>query len=549
MIVQPMNNFDEMIGKYREQLLRSIPRILSQIDRDPDSPTYGSFDRDFWHYKMRDFSSIVLQQGMLVLDVLHDFDHPDNPLYRHPLAIQLIDASLGFWASQQLASGSFNEYYPFEEGYPPTAFSLYAVGLVFRKRGYPRPDGKLKTAIRKACEWLLDHPEHQAFNQESAGLAGLAMAARIPGVTVDAGRLEQRLATFFAGQSPEGWFPEYGGPDLGYLSVTLDCLCDYHETTGDPRATAAMERAVEFISHFIPVAGNTPVMINARNTDYIVPYGLVRLAVSNPMAAGIVRRVFGTAASPLHFLAATDDRYLCHYVYQSCFRALHHLPEMTGDETSLPCNTGGGFFFKESGIYVRHQPARCSIFVAGKKGGVLYLYDSAGHADVDYGWRWKRSGGAVAVTHWQGGSMVSSHTADRDIDMLVVEGRMSVHRRYVPSPLRHLLLRLTAFVTGNRLVHRLKHAMIFNSPDAGVGYRREISVEADRLVVTDRFDAAGSDDFQPVAAPHYSLRHVASAGSFSAEELLRVSEARAVPGKDGEIAFEKQLLFEMIPCE
>jgi len=461
----------------------------------------------------------------------------------------LIDASLRFWASQQLASGSFNEYYPFEEGYPPTAFSLYAVGLVFRKRGYPRPDGVLKTAIRMACDWLLDHPEHQALNQESAGLAGLAMAARIPGITVDAGRLEQRLATFFAGQSPEGWFPEYGGPDIGYLSVTLDCLCDYHETTGDPRATAAMERAVEFISHFIPVAGATPVMINARNTDYIVPYGLVRLAVSNPLAAGIVRRVFGTAGSPSHFLAATDDRYLCHYVYQSCFRGLVHFDGMTAKPAMLPCESGEALLLEDSGIYVRHLPERHSIFVAGKKGGVTYLYTSSGLASADFGWRLKLSGGKLAVTHWQGGSKVSSRTADGDTDMLVVEGRLSVHRRYVPSPLRHLLLRLAAFVTGNRLVSRLKHAMIFNSPDAGVGYRREISVGADRLVMTDRFDAAGSDDFQPVAAPHYSLRHVASAGSFSAEELLRVSEARAVPGKDGEIAFEKQLLFEKNPCE
>ena len=66
-------------------LRRNLPRVLSQLNRDADSPLFGSFDRNFWHYKIRDFSSIILQQGMLVLDVLKSIDRPDNPYYNHPL--------------------------------------------------------------------------------------------------------------------------------------------------------------------------------------------------------------------------------------------------------------------------------------------------------------------------------------------------------------------------------------------------------------------------------------------------------------------------------
>jgi len=527
-----MNELDALTGAFHEHLLRSIPRILTQLDRDPDSPTFGSFDRDYWHYRMRDFSSIVLQQGMLILDTLSDLDHPDNPLYRHGCATEWVNASLKFWASQQLANGSFNEYYPFEEGYPPTAFSLLAVILVFRRRGFTEPDLPVKVAIQKACDWLLDHPEQRALNQESAGLAGLALAARIPGIRVDAGRLELRLSAFFQSQSVEGWFPEYVGPDLGYLSETIDCLWDYHETTGDQRAMAAMERAVQFMSHFIPVAGDLPVMTNSRNTDYIVPYGLVRMAASNPLAARIVRRVFRQVGSPDYFLAATDDRYTCHYVYQSFFRALQPLADMIKEPVLLPCENEGTFFFSEAGMYICHRPGRHSIFVAGNKGGVVYLYTHEGLASVDYGWRWKLGRGKVAVTHWQGGSTVSAYAESDAGQGIAVEGRFSAHGWHTPTPFRHLLLRVAAFVFGNSLIALLKETMIFKAPDAGVSFRREITVNDKELVITDVFSGAQLGAFHPEPAPHYSLRHVASAGNFSREELTARSVPLKVEGAD-----------------
>ena len=37
-------------------------------------------------------------------------------------------------------------------------------------------------------------------------------------------------------QNNEGWFYEYGGPDLGYLSVTIDCLWDLFDATKDPKS-------------------------------------------------------------------------------------------------------------------------------------------------------------------------------------------------------------------------------------------------------------------------------------------------------------------------
>ena len=35
--------------------LADIPKILTLQDRNPHSPTYGCFDRNYWHYKIIDF--------------------------------------------------------------------------------------------------------------------------------------------------------------------------------------------------------------------------------------------------------------------------------------------------------------------------------------------------------------------------------------------------------------------------------------------------------------------------------------------------------------
>ncbi len=67
---------------YREILTRSLPRLLSLLDRDPFSPTFGCFDRPFWHYKTcTDFPSAIYQQGLLPLVLLYKHDVPDCPLH------------------------------------------------------------------------------------------------------------------------------------------------------------------------------------------------------------------------------------------------------------------------------------------------------------------------------------------------------------------------------------------------------------------------------------------------------------------------------------
>ena len=87
-----------MLSSFRQLLAEVLPRILSQCCRDPNSPAYGCFDRNFWHYRMRDFASIILQQGgYAVLQAQKAL--PDGPLtedFARSLAAILAPRSLPY---------------------------------------------------------------------------------------------------------------------------------------------------------------------------------------------------------------------------------------------------------------------------------------------------------------------------------------------------------------------------------------------------------------------------------------------------------------------
>lgn len=521
------NNFHagvdcELQADFQRFLLRCVPRLLTQLDRDPDSPTFGCFDRDYWHYRIRDFSSIVLQQGMVVLQTLYHYHHEENLLYREPKIVSWIDASLHFWASQQLPSGSFNEYYPFEEGFPPTAFSLFAVGLIFRARDFPVPEPPIASAIQKAVDWLLLNQENQALNQEAVALVALTLASRITSIRVDQSRLESRLVRFFRMQSAEGWFAEYGGADTGYLSVTLDALAVYFDITGDSRAEVAMQRALEYLAAMIAVSGTTPVMTNSRNTDYIVPYGLIRLAERSPLAVGVIEVLFGNLDAPEHFLNATDDRYLCHYIYQSCFRGLEPLSMILAQKERLPCEQDFDKYYCEAGIHVLHVPGKRSIFTAAGKGGVYYVYSPAGIVGADYGWRSRCGDARIALTHWQHPGNNTAFARGAGSVSIETTGVVSSHDWPESTPLRHLGLRVLSYLFGRRIIAKLKRILIFKAENFGIQYSRKITIHDKGLRCVDNFRGCGVDSFEPLPAPPYSLRHVASAANFNREELTGV---------------------------
>lgn len=491
---------------------KHVARVLTQLDRDPDSPTYGCFDRNYWHYKMRDFPSSILQQGVFTLEALRtkQLKHPQvNTETAHEWAV----ASINALSRQVDSQGRVNEYYPFEASYPAAAFGLYAAMRVLTT--WHAEDPSLLedidwTGLRRLAHHLKSRTEPQAANQFAAGLTGLVLASKLPAMAMDAHYIAPLAELFFNLQHDEGWFPEYGGPDFGYLTVTIDALADYHQITNDPRALAAAEKAIGFLAQLIGVDDQLPWTLNSRNTDYITPYGLTHFGQTNAQAAALAATLFANANAPEHFLAAVDDRYHCHYVFASLVRALPQVANLTKSMT-LPTNQH--LWWPGCGYVIQHTKT-ASLYIAAHKGGLVRIHRLNQPPVVDHGWR-VHDGQRLFTSNWW-------HTKWKlkiDDNRLTLSGALVRVTFPGSSPLKHFILRGLAWTLRHRLMPLLKHIMIFRPGSAaGPQFQRTLTWSATSLTLTDTLaPLVGATAY---ASPRQNRRHVASADSFHHEEGL-----------------------------
>jgi len=502
------------------------------MDRDPDSPLFGNFDRSHWHYKIRDFSSAILQQGAFALDALRrgHLSLPTGSEIDPAILDRWCVAAVEALARQVRRDGSVDEYYPYERSYPAAAFGLYAAARLLAnwKREAPHLFAAIGPAAWRGLSRLADHldrrVEVQAANQQAAGLAGLALASLIPEISPRPSQIGALADRWLAGQHPEGWFDEYGGPDFGYLAVTIDALMDYGEATGDPRAESAADRAIDFLADLVGADGRLPSTLNSRNTDYVVPYGLARRAAENPRAAWLVETLFRDADSPGHFLAATDDRYLSHYVYASCVRALPHLSNMRPPE---PPQERRSVWLPGAGYRIAWAEDRSwSAAIGARKGGLVRIHRRDAPPVLDHGWRIE-SGGALWTTNWWQGAEARF---DIDEERLAIHGACRRAGFLVPRPWKHAALRLAAWLLGARLLAPLRRLLIFKPqrPDPNdpsiPRFEREIEIGPQGIAVRDRLEFPQGAKAR--RGPRQNLRHVASAESFHPEDLAAPVAAR-----------------------
>ena len=491
-----------------------LPRLLTQVCRDPSSPRFGCFDRDWWHYRIRDFPSIILQQGGYTLQLAsHLVAHGEQ---REGLR-KLAAAAGRFWNARATRRGAFEEYYPWEQGYPPLAFSLLSV-MKLVAEGVAQVE-EVRAGAAVASRQLQSRFESQAASQQVAGLAALAWCRAVLPELATETSFESLVARTLALQTKEGWFQEYGGPDLGCLSVTVDCLWDLFDVTRDERFLTAIDRAAACIKLFTAAtpAGSIG-MHNSRNTDYLVPYGLVRAALQRPATecAELAGRLFGGAGDPAHFFNAVDDREVCHYLGQSLFRAVRFLeqsPNMPAVETAGSASAGPPTEqLMASGHFLCRMDGGETLLVTLRKGGIFSHHAGDGWV-CDFGWM-VEAAGRQFISHWWS----EDWQYGQGKSQLWVEGALYKHKDIASTPGRHMALRIASFVAGSRLIGALKKKLIFKKTRSRIVFRRTVKWSSDTIHVVDTFtNLPAAAKFLP--APRSSKRHVSGADSFQAEDF------------------------------
>ena len=96
-----------------------------------------------------------------------------------------------------------------------------------------------------------------------------------------------------------------------------------------------------------------------------------------------------------------------------------------------------------------------SLYVAAKKGGVIIKRSANGIEEGDYGWRAEYKGQLVA-THWQSPESTIVFTKDRGTFNIKIDTPIRKQKYFVPSPMKHMTLRISALLFGRYLMFFLR---------------------------------------------------------------------------------------------
>jgi hypothetical protein len=500
-----------------------MPRLLSQIDRNPHSPTYGSCCRNFWHYRIEDISNSQMQEMALTLALVWRYEHPGNPYYRSPKLLRWIEAVIRYTIRLQRPSGSFDEVYRGQDSYAATGFVSFCISEAVLQLLDELPRETINACVpmlRRAADWILRTDESFAANQMSGAAAALQNLAVLSGDASWNKGVARIVQAIEATRSSEGWFHEYGGADIGYGSLTQGYLALIHSRTGDPLCKKMAIAAAEFLSHFVHRDGTAGGEYGSRNTEYFIPPGFFLLSDESPACDRLARWLVAGLRDDRHAIVTRclDDRY---FAYLSPFYMLaahlvppRPLPDFTDSmETLLPPEN---IYFPECKMWsLRTKALQFNANLA--KGGVFRA-------------QW---GDAVFVDDGVFGRTVEGRpftTQHLDADAVVtvegtratIDGGIFVRKPVVVTPWRNILVRGFNLSVPAGLRRRFLDFLRRTAVSSGrrVGrFRRTIGVHDDRIEIADTITVDADVEFALLQLDKERSFSFASTGFYQPQEL------------------------------
>ncbi len=451
-----------MTNQFLTEALTQIPRLLSQLNRNPGSKTYGSFDRAYWHYRTNDISCARYQEATYTLALLYCHDFEGNVYYKEPRILEWIRASLRFTVRLQKPNGSFDEWYVHEGSFVATAFVTSALAqtiLLLREHTESLPEAEqILVLLDRASTFLISTKEDTVLNQVSGAICGVALTGKLLNNKIFVSQAEKMLCEFLLLQHEEGWWSEYGGPDIGYLSLTVSYLNKYQNLKPSEVVSCAIQKAKHFIELFIHPDMTAGGEYMSRNTEYLIPsHALPYLG----------------ALRPSHL----DDRYLCYILYNWIETGVCIEPKI------VPQHTGITFF---SGSGLLRVTDDNTFFVAnGMKGGAFRLYHD--------GKTYYDSGIEIHRTHevFSTGLLNTKNQVTYKGDTLCVSGHGTPIREPLLSTKIMLPFKCFQFLFGgSRLLQRklktfLRRKMISGAGSGQIPFTRTIDYGKTSIIITD----------------------------------------------------------------
>ena len=517
---------------YEAVVLDRIPQLLSFVDRNPFSPTYGCGDRAFWHYRtMTDYASPIHQEMALTLAVALEQRGADNPYFQTQQILTLVESLLDYWLGLQQEDGSFPEFYPGERSFVATAFTSFSVSETLLRIGGRIDSGlreRLIEGLVRAATWLGGHRDTIVVNHTAGAIAFLNNMSVLTDDTRFAFLREGKIEDLLRHQHDEGWYYEYGGADLAYLSLAVDYLAQDLRRSGDERLRASIYRALDFMFHFIHPDGSFGGEYGTRNAKYLMPHGVELMAAESESAALLAlhsRKRLRTQTGVLP--AGMDDRYTGFFLnkFASAWADSTVLPQIDEDRLTW----SGTRFFPGAGIVLSRSARRCTIIGLSKHGVVNNWQsqedDITGYGDT--GFFAMLADGRVGVSQWH--DLAAEYDVEEEEGgnvTISVRGSMSLFNTSLPL-VRYLVpfrIFLKVFAPwgwfmdwfGRRVIKR----MIVDKRLLPLNFMRTIAIKGEEVVIRDQLCHTGSTPVVRLGkAPGATSIHVASSRYWQEQDM------------------------------
>lgn len=467
-----------------EKALSQLPKILTLLDRNPHSPTYGCFDRNFWHYKIIDFPSGMAQEFVLPLALAYDLELENNPYYKSPRIKEFAEAGIGFAASSSHKDGSCDDYFPYEKAGGAAAFSLLACIDSYKILNLNNQD--YLDFFDQRASWLANHDESgKLTNHQALIILCLELLSDLLGTDKYQKEIERRLTRVLDWQNSEGWFQEYEGCDPGYHTLTISVLARVYELRPSDELQLCLKKAVEFASCFVHPDGSYGGEYGSRNTYNFFPHGFELVGKWMPEALSINDRYSEGLAKNLE-PCFEDDHIIGHHVWNYLLTG----QDFVDDRPDTIYPEKGKKWFEEAGILIDRRE-NTTLFTALNKGGVFKLFrnDHLIASDTQFSLEVEKGGKKRnAVAH-----LIDQVNCSVKEDEIEVSGSMGWAKQTLPSPFKQLIFRIGMLTIGRffpDLIRKiLQKILITGKQAAPFRFTRTFFYESEKWIVQDKLEA------------------------------------------------------------
>lgn len=530
---------------YYDVIAGQMPRLLGLLDRSPGSPSYGCFDRQYWHYRVIDFASARLQESALTLALMYSINLQDNIYFKNHNILDWINASVGFWCKIQQTNGSFNEWYPGENSFVATAFTSYAISetLIVLGSNLIEEYALIVSCLRKAGDWLIPRVECRAVNQTAGAAIALYNIFLLTKESKYLTASQDKIYFLKEIQNSEGWFLEYGGADIGYLSLAIDYIAKYFQKTNHADALEILKKSISFISNFIYANYSFGGSYASRNTEYVIPSGFEIMADILPESSFLLEEIRRAnldkkTITPDFF----DDRYLLYLGYNYLQAFLCNSDKIIDKRPQLP---NAVIQYPNLGTTIIRKEYFC-IVCNYRKGGNFKITFSNGKVIDDWGVILELRRGKKYFSGWL--NYDSTYREDSD-SFFVIQTSFQKVEKIVFKPLKFITMRLFVLTVGlvpgitGWLKNKLRDIIIIKQAKTPCSLTRTFNLYDQKIVITDKVEK-GKDIKKITVGAKISYIFVPSSSYFQISDLSNQCNSYTFNSCDSAIVIMREYGFD-----